>query len=147
VLEDVAELAIDHPHVAYLECRQHNMEGVGEITLQRLVRESLRMRPDRVIVGECRGPEFADVLQAFHTGHKGGATTIHAHSISEIPVRLDSLGATTGLSQRQLAWQVAHAFDAVLHVHKTASGSRQLTYGRLAVDEGRGLHVVESDFS
>ena len=146
VLEDVSELSIDHPHAVYLECRQKNMEGVGEVTLSRLVRESLRMRPDRLIVGECRGDEFADVLQAFHTGHKGGATTIHAHSIPDVPTRLLSLGATTGFSEQQLAHQIAHAFDAVVHVEKTPSGSRRLTYGRLYFRDG-GLGIVESSLT
>jgi pilus assembly protein CpaF len=145
VLEDVSELSIDHPHAVYLECRQNNMEGVGEVTLSRLVREALRMRPDRLIVGECRGSEFADVLQAFHTGHKGGATTIHAHSIPDVPTRLDSLGTTTGLSEKQLAVHVAQAFDAVVHVEKTPTGSRRLTFGQLVVTSEGRLGIVPTE--
>lgn len=145
VLEDVSELSIDHPHAVYLECRQNNMEGVGEVTLSRLVREALRMRPDRLIVGECRGSEFGDVLQAFHTGHKGGATTIHAHSIPDVPTRLDSLGTTTGLSEKQLAVHVAQAFDAVVHVEKTPAGPRRLTFGRLVVSSEGRLDVVATE--
>ena len=80
VLEDVSEIIIDHPHVVQLECRQPNLEGAGEVTLDRLVRESLRMRPTRLVVGECRGAEFRDLLAAFTTGHSGGATTIHPWS-------------------------------------------------------------------
>lgn len=147
VLEDVSELSIDHPHVVYLECRQNNMEGVGEVTLSRLVREALRMRPDRLIVGECRGSEFADVLQAFHTGHKGGATTIHAHSIPDVPTRLDSLGATTGLSEKQLAVHVAQAFDAVVHVEKIPGGPRRLTFGQLVVTAEGRLDIVPREAS
>ncbi len=132
VLEDLAELSIDHPHVVSLECRVANLEGAGEVTLARLVRESLRMKPDRLIVGECRGAEVADLLQAFLTGHRGGATTIHAGSIDEIPARLDALGALAGLSERQLTTQAINAFDRVIHVERGKDQQRHLTFGRLA---------------
>lgn len=135
VLEDLAELSIDHPHVVSLECRVANLEGAGEITLARLVRESLRMKPDRLIVGECRGPELADLLQAFLTGHRGGATTIHAGGIDEIPARLDALGALAGLSERQLSTQAINAFDRIIHVERGEDQQRHLTQGRLV----RGL--------
>ena len=78
VIEDVSELRIDHPHVVQLECRQANLEGAGEVTMERLVRESLRMRPTRLVVGECRGAELRDLLSALTTGHRGGAATLHA---------------------------------------------------------------------
>jgi len=142
VLEDVAELAIDHPHVASLECRQPNIEGAGEISLSRLVREALRMRPDRLIVGECRGSEFGDLLQAFNTGHRGGATTIHAHSVADVPTRLDSLGALTTLSEHQIARQAHGAFDVVVHVEKIAQGKRRLSFGTLVITPEGGLDVV-----
>ena len=93
VLEEVQEITLNHPHVVSLECRQANLEGAGEITLTRLVRESLRMRPSRLIIGEIRGAEIADVLQAFHTGHPGGGATLHASSLHEVPARLEGLGA------------------------------------------------------
>lgn len=142
VLEDVSELAIDHPHVVTLECRQPNIEGAGEITLSRLVREALRMRPDRLIVGECRGSEFGDVLQAFTTGHRGGATTIHAHSVADIPTRLDSLGALTLLSERQVASQAKAAFDVLVHIEKIAQGKRRLSFGKLILSPEGALDVV-----
>lgn len=142
VLEDLAELSIDHPHVVSLECRVANLEGAGEITLARLVRESLRMKPDRLIVGECRGAELADLLQAFLTGHRGGATTIHAGSIREIPARLDALGALAGLSERQLTTQAINAFDRVIHVDAGDAQQRQLTQGRLVLGPDGGLDVL-----
>ena len=141
VLEDLAELSIDHPHVVSLECRVANLEGAGEITLARLVRESLRMKPDRLIVGECRGPELADLLQAFLTGHRGGATTIHAGSIHEIPSRLDALGALAGLSERQLTTQAINAFDRVIHVEAGDDQQRHLTQGRLVLGPDGSLDV------
>jgi pilus assembly protein CpaF len=141
VLEDLAELSIDHPHVVSLECRVANLEGAGEITLARLVRESLRMKPDRLIVGECRGPELADLLQAFLTGHRGGATTIHAGSVHEIPSRLDALGALAGLSERQLTTQAINAFDRVIHVEAGDDQQRHLTQGRLVIGPDGSLDV------
>lgn len=141
VLEDLAELSIDHPHVVSLECRVANLEGAGEITLARLVRESLRMKPDRLILGECRGPEIATLLQAFLTGHRGGATTIHAGSIEEIPARLDALGALAGLSERQLTTQAVSSFDWVIHVEKGDDQQRSLSFGRLVLDSDGSLDV------
>ena len=141
VLEDLAELSIDHPHVVSLECRVANLEGAGEITLARLVRESLRMKPDRLIVGECRGPELADLLQAFLTGHRGGATTIHAGSVHEVPSRLDALGALAGLSERQLTTQAINAFDRVIHVEAGDDQQRHITQGRLVLGPDGSLDV------
>ena len=142
VLEDLAELSIDHPHVVSLECRVANLEGAGEITLARLVRESLRMKPDRLIVGECRGAELADLLQAFLTGHRGGATTIHAGSIREIPARLDALGALAGLGERALTTQAINAFDRVIHLEAGDDQQRHLTQGRLVLGPDGSLDVL-----
>jgi pilus assembly protein CpaF len=141
VLEDLAELSIDHPHVVSLECRVPNLEGAGEITLARLVKESLRMKPDRLIVGECRGAELADLLQAFLTGHRGGATTIHAGGIEEIPARLDALGALAGLSERQLTTQAISAFDRVIHVQRGDDQQRHLIQGHLVLGPDGTLDV------
>lgn len=138
VLEDLAELAIDHPHVVQLECRQANLEGAGEVTLERLVRESLRMRPTRLVVGECRGAELRDLLTALTTGHRGGAATVHAHSLEELPARLEALAGLAGLSPEQLARQAASAFDLVIHVERIAGQRRALTLGTFRVGgEGR----------
>lgn len=138
VLEDLAEISIDHPHVVSLECRAANIEGAGEITLTRLVREALRMKPSRLIVGECRGAELGDLLQAFHTGHRGGATTIHASSVAEVPTRLDAIGSMAGLSETQLARHAVGAFDMVVHVEHRVDGLRHITTGHLVLTpEGR----------
>lgn len=142
VLEDLAEIAIDHPHVVSLECRVANIEGAGEITLTRLVREALRMKPSRLIVGECRGAELADLVQAFHTGHRGGATTIHASSLAEVPTRLDAIGATAGLSETQLARHALGAFDLIVHVEHRGDGLRHITMGHLALTS-QGLLSVD----
>jgi pilus assembly protein CpaF len=142
VLEDLAELSIDHPHVVSLECRAANLEGAGEITLARLVRESLRMKPSRLILGECRGAEIADLLLAFLTGHRGGATTIHAGSLEEIPARLDALGALAGLSERQLVSQALGAFDRVIHIERGADHQRHLSIGRLVPGPEGTLRVL-----
>lgn len=137
VLEDVAELRIEHPHVVCLEARQANLDGAGAIGLDRLVREALRMRPDRLVVGECRGVEVRELLAALNTGHDGGAGTLHANSLADVPARLEALGALAGLSTRALARQAVSAFDAVLHVERTATGRRLAAVGRLELDRGR----------
>ncbi len=148
VLEEVQEISIDHPHVVALECRQANAEGVGFISLARLVTESLRMRPSRLIVGEVRGAEIVDLLQAFHTGHPGGGTTLHAASLTDVPARLEGLAARAGLTRVGLASQVVGAIHRVIHVVVTPQGSRLLQMGRfdrsrdgelvVAVDEASG---------
>lgn len=115
-IEDTAELRIDHPHVVSLETRQANLEGAGRIDLARLVREALRMRPDRLVVGECRGEEVRELLSALSTGHDGGAGTLHANGLDAVPARLEALGALAGMSAVSLARQVVSAFDAVLHL-------------------------------
>lgn len=141
-IEDVSELLIDHPHVVSLECRQPNIEGAGEVALHHLVRESLRMRPTRLVVGECRGAELRDLLSALNTGHKGGAATLHANSLDDVPVRLDSLAALAGLSSEQLARQAHSAFDLVIHVTALAGSPRTLELGRLRLTEGDRLGIV-----
>ena len=147
VLEDLAELSIDHPHVVALECRQANVEGAGEVTLSRLVKEALRMRPDRLIVGECRGAELADLLRAFHTGHRGGATTLHATSLEDIPLRLDSLASLAGLGSRQVALHTASAIDLFLHLSRTDDGSRAISVGKPVLDKKGVLRVVVEEMA
>lgn len=145
-IEDVAELRIAHPHHVRLEARQPNIEGAGGIGLARLVREALRMRPDRLVVGECRGDEVRELLSALNTGHDGGAGTVHANSLSDVPARLEALGALAGLDDRALARQAASAIGLVLHVERDAAGARRIaaagrpvvgTDGRLRVEEER----------
>ena len=116
LVEDVRELAIDHPHVVRLEARPANVEGAGEITLTTLVRQSLRMRPDRIVVGEVRGAEVRELLAALNTGHEGGCGTIHANAPADVMARLEALGALAGLGPEAVRAQAAAAIDLVLHV-------------------------------
>ena len=125
-IEDVAELRIAHPHHVRLEARQANLEGAGEIDLSRLVREALRMRPDRLVVGECRGAEVRELLTALNTGHDGGAGTVHASGLADVPARLEALGALAGLDDRALARQVVSAIGAVVHVERGSDGIRRI---------------------
>jgi pilus assembly protein CpaF len=142
VLEDVAELRIAHPHVVALEARQPNLEGAGGVGLDRLVREALRMRPDRLVVGECRGAEVRELLAALNTGHDGGAGTLHANSLADVPARLEALGALAGLSSNALARQAVSAFEAVLHVERSPAGRRLAAIGSLQLDRRGQLAVV-----
>lgn len=141
VLEDVAELRIAHPHVVALEARQANLDGAGAIALDRLVREALRMRPDRLVIGECRGAEVRELLSALNTGHDGGAGTLHANSLADVPARLEALAGLAGLSVEAMARQAVSAFDAVLHVERAPEGRRLAAIGRLELDP-RGRLVV-----
>jgi pilus assembly protein CpaF len=126
LVEDAAELRPRHPHVVTLEARRPNVEGAGEITLQDLVRQALRMRPDRLVVGEVRGAEVVDLLAALNTGHRGGCGTLHANSASDVPTRLESLAVCAGLSREAAHAQIAAAVDAVVHLHRGADGRRRV---------------------
>lgn len=137
-IEDVAELRPRHPHHVSLEARQQNLEGAGGIALARLVRESLRMRPDRLVVGECRGEEVRDLLTALNTGHDGGAGTLHASSLADVPARMEALGALAGMDAPALARQVVSAFTFVIHLQRGAEGTRCIArVGRFALDAER----------
>lgn len=126
VVEDAAELRLDHPHWVRLEGRQANSEGSGAITLTTLVRQALRMRPDRVVLGEVRGAEVIDLLTAFNTGHEGGCATIHANSINDVPARFEALAGLGGLSPRACHSQLAAAVRVALQLSRRADGSRTL---------------------
>ena len=142
-IEDVAELRPRHGHHVALEARQPNLEGAGGVGLARLVREALRMRPDRIVVGECRGDEVRELLSALNTGHDGGAGTLHANGLGDVPARLEALGALAGLDDRALARQAVSAISWVLHVARDASGARRLAgAGRLVMDGDR-LSIAE----
>lgn len=112
-VEDAAELAPPHPHLVKLVARCANIEGAGEVTMRQLVRQALRMRPDRIVVGEVRGAEVVDLLAALNTGHDGGAGTVHANSPGEVPARLEALGALGGLDRGALHSQLAAAVLSV----------------------------------
>ncbi|MFC7451279.1 TadA family conjugal transfer-associated ATPase [Rhodococcus daqingensis] len=142
-VEDAAELSPPHPHVVRLVARAPNVEGVGEVTVRQLVRQALRMRPDRIVVGEVRGGEVVDLLTALNTGHDGGAGTVHANSPEEVPARLEALAALGGLDRAALHSQLAAAVQVVLHVHWAADGRRTLAQiGVLERDERGFVGVV-----
>jgi len=125
-VEDAPELAPRHPHLVNLVARNANVEGVGEVTVRDLVRQALRMRPDRIVVGEVRGGEVVDLLAALNTGHDGGAGTVHANSPAEVPARLEALAAVGGLDRAALHGQLAAAVNVVLHVGRDRAGTRRL---------------------
>lgn len=116
IVEDVRELRVDHPHVVHLQGRTNNVEGRGEVTLTTLVRQSLRMRPDRVVVGEVRGGEVRELLTALNTGHEGGCGTVHANAAGDVVARFEALGALAGMSGAAVHAQLASAIQVVLHV-------------------------------
>jgi pilus assembly protein CpaF len=122
MVEDAAELNPLHPHVVGLQSRHGNVEGTGTVDLAELVRQALRMRPDRLIVGECRGAEVRELLAAMNTGHAGAGGTIHANSAAAVPARLAALGALAGLGSEALNLQASSALDVVIHLERTSAG-------------------------
>jgi pilus assembly protein CpaF len=142
-IEDVAELRINHPHVVALESRQANLEGAGRIGLETLVREALRMRPDRLVLGECRGAEIRELLAALNTGHDGGAGTLHANSLRDVPARLEALGALAGMNQDAVARQTVSAIQVVVHLERAGGVRRVAQIGRFTID-GQGRLGVEA---
>ncbi|MFB9738323.1 TadA family conjugal transfer-associated ATPase [Streptomyces thermocoprophilus] len=132
--EDSAELRPDHPHVVRLETRPANQEGAGLVTLEDLVRQTLRMRPDRLVVGEVRGPEVVHLLAALNTGHSG-CGTVHANAAGDVPARLEALGTAAGLDRAALHSQLAAALSVVLHLVRDRAGRRRIAE----------VHVLERD--
>jgi pilus assembly protein CpaF len=127
-IEDAAELRLEQPHVVRLEARPPNIEGRGAVTIRDLVRNSLRMRPDRIIVGECRGGETLDMLQAMNTGHDGSLTTVHANSPRDVVSRLETMVLMSGieLPSRAIREQIASAVDIIVHESRMSDGSRKV---------------------
>jgi pilus assembly protein CpaF len=126
LVEDSGELLPDHPHVVRLEARPANAEGAGAVVLRDLVRQALRMRPDRLVVGEVRGGEVVDLLGALNTGHEGGCGTVHANSADDVPARLEALALAAGLGREALHSQAAAGLDAVVHLVRDRSGARRV---------------------
>lgn len=135
MVEDSAELLPDHPHVVRLQARMANIEGSGAVTMRDLVRQSLRMRPDRIVVGEVRGAEVVDLLAALNTGHEGGCGTLHANSAADVPARLEALGVTAGLDRIAVHALVGAGLDAVVHLRRESGGGRVV----------EGIYVLERD--
>ena len=143
VVEDSTELRLSHPHVVSLQARLANTEGVGEVTLRAMLRQALRMRPDRLVVGEVRGIEVLDLLLAVNTGHRGSGVTIHANSSSTLPLRFEALGLLANMSPESVRAQCASGFDVIVEAVRDHDGARRL--GNLAILSPRGgeLHVQE----
>jgi len=143
VVEDASELRPQHPHVVGLEGRPPNIEGAGAVTVRDLVRQALRMRPDRLIVGEVRGAEVVDLLAALNTGHEGGCGTIHANSATDVPARLEALGVAAGLSREALHSQLAAALHVVVHIVRPRQGVRHVREIAVLEPGASGLVVAQ----
>ena len=126
VVEDVRELDPCHPHVVRLQGRSPNVEGRGAVSLVDLVRQALRMRPDRLVVGEVRGAEVRELLAALNTGHEGGMSTLHANGPEEVPARVEALAALAGMPRAAVHAQLRQALRVVVHVARDASGRRRV---------------------
>ncbi len=142
LVEDAIELRPRHPHVVRLESRLANAEGAGGVDLSVLVRQALRMRPDRLVVGEVRGREVVDLLAALNTGHDGGASTVHANRVEHVPARFEALGVAAGLSRDAVHSQLAAAVEVVVHLRRGSDGRRWIS-GLGVVQTANGVvHVV-----
>jgi pilus assembly protein CpaF len=128
-IEDAAELRLQQPHVVRLESRPASVEGRGEVTIRDLLRNALRMRPDRIVIGEVRGPEALDLLTALNTGHRGALSTLHANSPSDALRRLETLAlmAGVGLPHAAIREQLGRGFELVVHLERLADGRRVVT--------------------
>lgn len=143
IVEDSRELAPDHPHFVRLECRPANSEGAGAITMTDLVRQALRMRPDRLVLGEVRGGELCDLLTALNTGHEGGCGTVHANSVPDVPARLEALAALGGLGREACHSQVAAALRVVIQVSRLPDGRRTVSQVGVVRRRGDGPVTIE----
>jgi pilus assembly protein CpaF len=137
LVEDAPELRPSHPHVVNLIARPANVEGAGAVTVRDLVRQAMRMRPDRLVVGECRGPEVVELLAALNTGHEGGAGTIHANSSGDVVARLEALAATGGLPAEATRAQIRSAVQCVVHMARGRDGRRMAEISILDRDHPR----------
>ena len=148
LVEDTTELRPDHPHVVGLESRPANVEGVGSVELRTLVRQALRMRPDRLVVGEVRGAEVVDLLAALNTGHEGGCGTLHANSAEDVPARLEGLALAAGMPMAAVHSQMSAALDVVIHCVRERDGSRRVSEIAALVtgDQGRAVAVPAVSF-
>jgi pilus assembly protein CpaF len=126
IVEVARALRPAHPHVVALESRPPNIEGAGAVPLQALVRQALRMRPDRLVVGEVRGAEVTDLLAALNTGHDGGCGTLHANSAADVPARIEALAMAAGLPQAAAHSQMASAIGTLIHLARDGAGVRRI---------------------
>jgi pilus assembly protein CpaF len=142
IVEDSSELRPAHPHTVALESRPANIENAGEVALRTLVRQALRMRPDRLVVGEVRGAEVVDLLAALNTGHEGGCGTLHANSAADVPGRVGSLALAAGLTHDAAMSQLSTAIDVVIHVHRGRDGTRRVGEIGVLVSDARVVRVL-----
>lgn len=141
VVEDACELTPPHRHLIGLQTRAGNVEGTGAVSLDTLLRQALRMRPDRLVVGECRGPEIRGFLGAMNTGHDGAGGTVHANSIRAVPARLLAMGALAGLDPAATALQATSALDVLIHMERRGAHRAPVQLGRLLPDSSGGMDV------
>lgn len=139
LVEDSAELRPEHPHVVRLQARPPNIEGTGEVSIRDLVRQALRMRPDRLVVGEVRGPEVVDLLAALNTGHEGGGGTLHANAAADVPARIEALACAAGLTREAVHSQLAATRALVVHLVRTPEGARRVAEVRVLTRDTAGL--------
>ena len=142
LVEDAAELRPEHPHVVRLTARPRNVEGAGEVSLRDLVRQALRMRPDRLVVGEVRSGEVVELLTALNTGHAGSGGTVHANSAEQLPARLEALGGLGQLDRGAVHSQVAAALQVALHLDRRPDGRRVLAEVAVFRPEDGAVRVV-----
>ena len=141
IVEDTAELQPDHPHVVRLQSRPPNIEGAGHVSMRDLVRQALRMRPDRIVVGEVRGAEVVELLTALNTGHEGGCGTVHANSPNDVPTRIQALGLMAGVPREAVSALLVSAVDAVVHVQRNTAGLRFVESVHSFSDRGGDCYV------
>lgn len=139
LVEDAAELRPEHPHVVRLQARPSNIEGTGGVPMHQLVRQALRMRPDRLVVGEVRGQEVLALLNALNTGHEGGCGTVHANAATDVPARIEALGCAAGLSRVAVHSQLAATRALVVHLDRGPAGQRRVAEVCVLSREGSGL--------
>lgn len=144
IVEDAAELRPSHPHVVGLEARPANLEGAGAVVLRDLVRQALRMRPDRLVVGEVRDASVVDLLAALNTGHEGGCGTLHANSARDVPARIEALALAGGLDRVAAHSQLAAAVEVVLHMERSRAGERRLAEVAVLRRDDAGLARTET---
>ncbi|MGI9548524.1 MAG: CpaF family protein [Bdellovibrionales bacterium] len=149
VIEDASELQVDYEHVVFFETKMANAQGLGQVTIRDLVKSSLRLRPDRIIVGEVRGGEALELINAMNTGHKGCLGTVHANSSQDAIVRLESLaqGADSQLSEKALQQQISSAIDLVVQVSRFSDGSRRVAEVSEVLGIKNGTYQVQNLFS
>lgn len=143
-VEEARELAPVHPHVVPLTARRPNVEGVGAVPLADLVRGALRMRPDRIVLGECRGAEIRELLLAMNTGHDGGMATVHANAVEHVPARIEALAALAAMPREAVAAQAAAALDVVLHLRRDRSRRYLAEIGVVRGGRDGGLEVARA---